>query len=87
MIEKKIVVQLEQGLHARPAAAFAQKATSFTGEISISNGGKSVNGKSIVGIMSLAVKKGDEVVIAADGPDEREAIACLERLLVDGDHG
>jgi catabolite repression HPr-like protein len=44
---------------------------------------KTVNGKSIMGIMSSAIAKGEEITLIADGPDEAEAIAALEKVLLD----
>jgi catabolite repression HPr-like protein len=81
MIEKKVVVKLPHGLHARPAANFVRLASSFTSEIKIVKNEKTANGKSIMGIMSMAVAKGEEITLIADGPDEAEAIAALEKAL------
>jgi catabolite repression HPr-like protein len=81
MIEKKVVVILPHGLHARPAANFVRLASSFSSEIKIVKDEKTANGKSIMGIMSMAVAKGDEITLIADGPDEAEAITALEKAL------
>jgi phosphotransferase system HPr (HPr) family protein len=83
MVQKNIVVQLSQGLHARPAATFVKIATSFASEIKLVKKEKTVNGKSIMGIMSSAIAKGEEITLIADGPDEAEAIAALEKVLLD----
>jgi catabolite repression HPr-like protein len=82
MIEKKIVVGLAQGLHARPATEFVKAASSFTSNIKIEKGARKVEGKSILGVMSLAVAKGDEITLYADGVDAERAIAALEEILV-----
>ncbi|CAJ1000812.1 MULTISPECIES: HPr family phosphocarrier protein [Bacillales] len=81
MIEKKVVVELPHGLHARPAANFVRLASSFASEIKIVKNEKTANGKSIMGIMSMAVAKGEEITLIADGADEAEAIAALEKAL------
>jgi phosphotransferase system HPr (HPr) family protein len=81
--QKKIVVQLSQGLHARPAAAFVKIAASFSSEIKLLKKEKVINGKSIMGIMAAAIAKGEEVTLIADGVDEKEAVAALEKVLVD----
>ena len=81
MAEKKVVVNLQTGLHARPAAKFVQEANKFTAEIYIMNGSKKVNAKSIMGIMSIAVSKGTEITIVADGLDEVEAVDALVQLV------
>lgn len=77
MVEKKVTVQLKSGLQARPAALFVQEANRFTSDVFVEKEGKKVNAKSIMGIMSLAVGSGSELVLAVDGPDEEEAIAAL----------
>ncbi len=81
MIEKKVVVTLVAGLHARPAAAFVQKANQFSSQIFVIKGTKKVNAKSIMGVMSLAASKGAEIIISADGPDEEEAVNTLAEMV------
>ncbi|QRG67525.1 HPr family phosphocarrier protein [Brevibacillus choshinensis] len=83
MEQKNIVVQLSQGLHARPAATFVKIATSFASEIKLLKKEKIVNGKSIMGIMAAAIAKGEEITLIADGVDEKEAIAALEKILLE----
>lgn len=83
MVEKKIVVQLSHGLHARPAANFVKAATSFSSEIKLLKKEKVINGKSIMGIMSAAIGKGEEITLIADGPDEAAAVTTLEKLLLE----
>ncbi len=82
MLEKEIVVDLESGLHARPAAEFVKIASSFESEITLAKNGKSVNAKSIMGVMSLGVSKGDQVDLIVDGSDENEAITTIENFLI-----
>ncbi|MBH0159335.1 catabolite repression HPr-like protein [Fictibacillus halophilus] len=77
MVEKKVTVQLKSGLQARPAALFVQEANRYTSDVFVEKEGKKVNAKSIMGIMSLAVGSGSELVLAVDGPDENEAIEAL----------
>jgi len=79
--EKRVVVGLRAGLHARPAALFVQEANKFASEIYVEKQGKSVNAKSIMGIMSLAISNGTEVVIRADGADADQAVAKLSDLI------
>jgi catabolite repression HPr-like protein len=81
MVEKKVTVQLKSGLQARPAALFVQEANRFTSEVFVEKEGKKVNAKSIMGIMSLAVGSGSELVLAVDGPDENEAIEALAEFV------
>jgi catabolite repression HPr-like protein len=83
MIEKKIVVNLEQGVHIRPAKQFVKIASAFNSEISIHKNGQRVNGKSILGIMALAINLGEEVTLVVDGVDEHEAISSLEKIFTE----
>lgn len=73
-----------EGLHARPAAIFVQVASKFSSEIDIEAQGKKVNGKSIIGIMSLGAFYGEDIVITAKGNDEEEAINALKDLFEKG---
>lgn len=81
MLTKTIRLNNEEGLHARAAALFVRLANTFTSEISISSQGEKVNGKSIIGIMSLGVFSGEEVTIMAEGEDQEEAIDKLVGLI------
>jgi catabolite repression HPr-like protein len=81
MVEKKVVVQLRTGLHARPAAMFVQEANKYISDIFVSKGDKKVNAKSIMGIMSLAVASGTEITISADGADAEEAVNALAAIV------
>jgi len=76
-----ITVKHETGLHARPAALFVQVASKFQSRIWVELGSKKVNAKSIMGVMSLSVSKGDEVVLIADGKDEKKAMAAITQLV------
>ncbi|WP_163579054.1 HPr family phosphocarrier protein [Gracilibacillus saliphilus] len=74
MLEKEVVIAVDPGLQARPAAQFVQKANSFTSEIFIEKGTKRINAKSIMGLMSLALSKGNTIKIITDGSDDQEAL-------------
>jgi phosphotransferase system HPr (HPr) family protein len=74
LLEKRGKVLLETGIQARPAAQFVQIATRFRSEVLLAYKGKQVNVKSIMGVMSLAVPFGEEVVITVTGDDEVEAM-------------
>ncbi|MED1783984.1 HPr family phosphocarrier protein [Brevibacillus fortis] len=82
MRERQVIVQLAQGLHARPATLFVKVAASFSSEIGLNKEEKKVNAKSIIGVMSLAVSKGQSVILTADGADAEQALDALERVLV-----
>ena len=81
MAEKRVTVGLRAGLHARPAALFVQEANKFASEIFVEKQGKSVNAKSIMGIMSLAISNGTEIVIKAEGTDAEPAVTRLAELV------
>lgn len=74
MVQKEATVRLQGGLFARAAAKFVQAVTHFKSEIFIEKDGRSVNAKSIMGVMSLAIASGQRVTIQASGPDESHAV-------------
>jgi len=82
LIEKKITIQNEQGLHARPAAIFVQIANKYESDIVVRKGRQEVNGKSIMGLLTLAAEKGARLYIKANGADAKEALEELEKILL-----
>jgi phosphocarrier protein HPr len=78
MEKREYTIIAETGIHARPATLLVQQASKFNSDITLEYKGKSVNLKSIMGVMSLGVGKGAEVSITADGADEKEAIEGIE---------
>ena len=83
MIEREIRISNRLGLHARAAAKFVQEAGRFRANIVLARDGQTVDGKSILGILTLAAGKGTRLVLRADGPDESEALGALVRLIDD----
>ncbi len=81
MTKKDVTIQNEKGLHARPATFFIQKANSYKSSIWVENSERKANAKSLLGVLSLAVSKGDVVTLIADGVDEAEAVAGLAKLI------
>lgn len=81
MVEKTAVIQLKSGLQARAAALFVQEANRYHSEIFLVKDNKKVNAKSIMGIMSLALASGSEIVLQVDGKDEEEAIEALAAFI------
>ncbi|MBZ4662748.1 MAG: HPr family phosphocarrier protein [Caloramator sp.] len=81
MVEAKAIVQNKTGLHARPATIVVTESKKFKSNIFFKKGDKEVNIKSLLGLLSLAVKQGDEIVIKADGEDEREAVEVIKNLV------
>jgi phosphocarrier protein HPr len=86
MVEKETTVGAEEGLHARPAAQFVNTAKGFSSEIVVVKGDKEANAKSSMKIMTLAAKKGDEIVIQAEGDDAKEAVEALVELISQDEH-
>ncbi|WP_067727132.1 HPr family phosphocarrier protein [Oceanobacillus damuensis] len=77
MVKKSVKVELETGLQARPAAQFVQEANRYSAHLFLEKDGKKVNAKSIMGLMSLAITKGEMITLVAEGPDEQEALNHL----------
>ncbi|WP_413517284.1 phosphocarrier protein HPr [Carnobacterium maltaromaticum] len=81
MEKREFHVVADTGIHARPATLLVQTASKFNSDINLEYKGKSVNLKSIMGVMSLGVGRGADVVITAEGADEAEAIAGIEETM------
>jgi phosphocarrier protein len=73
MIEKTIKIVNNAGLHTRPAATIVKLASKYKCEFFISKDGLNINGKSIIGVMTLAAEMGSELLLTFDGEDEKEA--------------
>ncbi len=73
MIEKKVKIINNAGLHTRPAATIVKIAAKYKCEFFLNKDGMSINGKSIIGVMTLAAEKGSEILLIFDGEDEKEA--------------
>jgi len=83
MVKKAVTICREEGLEARPIAMLVQKASQFSSTVYIGVGAKTINAKSIMGMMSLNVCSGDEVVIMTEGADEEAAATAIEAYLVE----
>ncbi|HEX6162485.1 MAG TPA: HPr family phosphocarrier protein [Vicinamibacterales bacterium] len=81
---RECVIRNRLGLHARAAAKFVHTATRFASQIRVTRDGKTMDGKSIMGILLLAAGAGSSVVITADGADESDALDALCRLIEGG---
>ena len=71
----------ETGIHARPATLLVQAASKFTSDINLEYKGKSVNLKSIMGVMSLGVPTKATVEIEAEGEDEKDVIDSIAKVI------
>ena len=81
MISRSVTIQNTQGLHARPATFFIQKANSFKSSIWVEKEDCRVNAKSLLGVLSLGIVKGTSITLIADGADEADAIDGLVTLV------
>lgn len=86
VVERRVTIVNELGLHARPAAAFVKIAGAYQAEISVSRDDMVVNGKSIMGVMTLAAEPGSELLIRAEGDDAQAAADALADLVAKGFH-
>lgn len=81
MAERKVTIVAEVGLHARPAATFVQAATKAPIDVTVAKpGGTPVNAKSILQVMALDVRKGEMIVIAAEGENAEELLDQLAAI-------
>jgi len=81
MAEKVFTVTSESGIHARPATILVQTASKFNSDLNLEYNGKTVNLKSIMGVMSLGIPKGAQIKITAEGADAADAMAALTETL------
>ena len=81
MEKRDFTITAETGIHARPATILVQTASKFTSDITLTYNGKSVNLKSIMGVMSLGVGQNAKVTITANGDDEKEALDTVAETM------
>ena len=81
MITRTVNVKLPKNLSASPVALLVQKASKFDSIIYIEAGERKVNAKSIMGMMSITLDEGDELMIRCDGDDESDALSTVEGFL------
>ncbi len=80
MVSQKVTVKNEAGLHARPASVLVKTASRFKSEFYIRMYGYEVNGKSILGVMTLAAESGAEMELILEGPDEEAALEAIVKV-------
>lgn len=81
MITKEVIVSNKSGLLSKPAAMFIQKASSFKSSVWIEKGERTANAKSLLGLLSLSIGNGSQIIMIADGDDEGNAINELEKYI------
>jgi phosphocarrier protein len=83
-IERTFLIVNTLGLHARAAAQLVQTANKFQSDVLVAKDGTSVNGKSIMGVLTLAAAKGSEITVSCEGDDAEPAIAAMAKLIEAG---
>jgi phosphocarrier protein HPr len=83
-VERVVTIVNPLGLHARPAAAFVKVASAFRAEVQVEKDGMQVNGKSIMGVMTLAAECGSALLLRATGDDADAVLAALADLVARG---
>lgn len=81
MTKREITVQLPSDLEARPVALLVQVASQYQSEIHLESEGRSVNAKSIMGMMTFGLTAGEKITVTANGADEAEAVHNIEEYL------
>ena len=84
MVERDVVVTNRAGLHTRPASMIVREASKFEAEFLIQKDGYEINGKSIIGVMTLAAEQGATLTLVFEGSDEEEAADALAQLFEEG---
>lgn len=84
VITREVEIVNALGLHARAAARFVHTASAFTSQVRVSRDGRTMDGKSILGLLLLAAGRGTRIEITAEGPDEQDAIDALVALAARG---
>ncbi len=82
--ERTFLIVNALGLHARAAAQLVQAANRFRSEIHVEKDGSTVNGKSIMGVLTLAAAKGSTITVSCDGDDAEHAMAALAKVIENG---
>ena len=82
MTTRELIIQNEQGFHVRPAQLFVDKASEFESAVKVRNAsGEEADAKSMLELMTLGLAKGASITIAAEGPDEKQAVEALAELI------
>ena len=84
MIQRAVTVRNRRGLHARAAARFVHAANAFRSRVTLSREGRTMDGKSILGILLLGASQGTALELGAEGEDEAAAVETLTALVDSG---
>jgi len=83
-VSEEVMVVNALGMHARPAAALVQTTLRFESEVHIHFRGNTVNGKSIMGLLTLGAARGSRLQVTCSGPDAEEAMAAVRQMFASG---
>lgn len=84
MIEREVTVRNRAGLHTRPASMLVRTASQFESEVYLQRDNYEINGKSVIGVMTLAAEQGATLTLIVNGEDEDDAAAAITELFEDG---
>jgi phosphocarrier protein len=84
MIERELTVRNQAGIHTRPASMIVQTASQFDADVFLQRDNYEINGKSVIGVMTLAAEQGATLTLIVEGSDEEAAADALEDLFEDG---
>jgi len=84
MIERTVTIVNKAGMHTRPASNIVKIASKYRSDFYIVKNGYSINGKSIIGVMTLAAEQGSKLTLKLDGEDEQKAADELQKFFDEG---
>ena len=84
MVNGATVIKNPSGLHLRPAGVLCKEALRYKSKISFKIRTTTANAKSVLSVLGACVKSGDEIEFVCDGPDEKEALEAMLRIVEDG---
>jgi len=84
MIEREVTVRNRAGLHTRPASMLVRTASKFESEVFLRRDNYEINGKSVIGVMTLAAEQGATLDLVVEGEDEEQAAETIAELFEDG---
>lgn len=84
MIEREVTVRNRAGIHTRPASMLVKTASQFDAEVFLRRDNYEINGKSVIGVMTLAAEQGATLDLIVEGDDEEEAADAIAGLFEDG---
>lgn len=84
MIEREVTVRNRAGLHTRPASMLVRTASKFEADVFLRRDNYEINGKSVIGVMTLAAEQGASLTLMVEGEDEEAAADAVAELFADG---